>query len=50
MQVLEALLLKLRTLLSKGDLETFLETKNGDGLRAIDYCVFKNRHDMAVVL
>ena len=24
--------------------------KNADDMKALDYCVFKNRHDMAVVL
>ena len=28
----------------------FLALTNTDGMKALDYCVFKNRHDMAVVL
>lgn len=51
-QILESLLLKLRSQLSgsKEAIKDFLDITNYDGLKALDYCVFKRRHDMAVVL
>lgn len=51
-QILESLLLKVRGQLhgDKAAITAFLEMGNRDDLKALDYCVFKNRHDMAVVL
>jgi hypothetical protein len=50
-QILESLLIKLRTVIAnKSDIQTFLARLNNDGLKAMDYCVFKNRHDMAAIL
>ena len=51
-QILESLLIKLRSELSADEdsIKEFLATVNGDGLKALDYCVFKRRHDMALVL
>ena len=49
--IMETLLLRLRTLLPKErDLQEFLNKKNQDQLSALDYCVFKNRHDIKVML
>ena len=52
LQILQSLLLKVRSQLSgdKQRIEEFLARVNADGLKALDYCVFKNRHDMATVL
>jgi ankyrin repeat protein len=48
---LESLLIKLRTLVGeKEKIQEFLALQNQDGLKALDYCVFKNRHDMAAIL
>ena len=51
-QILESLLLKVRSQLQgdKAAISEFLAKVNTDGMKALDYCVFKNRHDMAVVL
>ena len=51
-QILESLLLKVRSQLQgdKAKITEFLELRNADDMKALDYCVFKNRHDMAVVL
>jgi ankyrin repeat protein len=50
-QILESLLIKLRTLVGdKEKIQEFLALQNKDGLKAFDYCVFKNRHDMAAIL
>lgn len=51
-QILESLLLKLRSQLSGSEeaIKEFLDITNSDGLKALDYCVFKRRNDMAVVL
>ena len=52
LSILQTLLAKVRSQLS-GDrdrIQEFLGRANGDGLKALDYCVFKNRHDMATVL
>ena len=50
--ILESLLLKLRNQLAgdKTAISEFLALTNSDGMKALDYCVFKNRNDMAVVL
>ena len=49
--ILESILIKLRTVItSKDEIKAFLAQVNKDGLKALDYCVFKNRHDMAVIL
>ena len=51
-QILESLLLKVRSQL-KGDkvaITEFLALSNADDMKALDYCVFKNRNDMATVL
>ena len=51
LQILESLLIKLRSLLkSPQSINDFLERKNNDDLRALDYCAFKNRGDMAIIL
>ena len=34
----------------KEKIQEFLALQNKDGLKALDYCVFKNRHDMAAIL
>jgi ankyrin repeat protein len=34
----------------KEKIQEFLALQNKDGLKAFDYCVFKNRHDMAAIL
>ena len=50
--LLQSLLAKVRSQLG-GDkklIQEFLGIVNGDGLTALDYCAFKNRHDMALVL
>lgn len=46
------MLLKLRSQLAgdKASITEFLALTNADDMKALDYCVFKNRHDMAVVL
>ena len=51
-QILESLLLKVRSQLQgdKAAITNFLALCNADDMKALDYCVFKNRHDMAVVL
>ena len=49
--ILESLLIALRSALTeKEKIAEFLDKENNDGLKAIDFCRFKNRHDMAVVL
>jgi len=49
--MLESLLIKLRTVVGdKEKIQEFLALQNQDGLKALDYCVFKNRHDMAAIL
>lgn len=51
-QILESLLLKVRSQLQgdKAAISEYLALTNKDDMKALDYCVFKNRHDMAVVL
>ena len=51
-QILESLLLNVRQSFNgeKEKIREFLEKENKDGVKAIDYCVFKSRNDMAVIL
>ena len=49
-EILETLLVSLRTHLSIEEVKAYLELKDAGGLRAYDYCKAKKRNDLAVVL
>ena len=49
-EILETLLVLLRTHLSIEQVKEYLELKDAGGLRAYDYCKAKKRSDLAVVL
>lgn len=49
--MLETLLIRLKCLMpDKETLQEFINSKNNDQLSPIDYCVFKHRYDIKVVL
>ena len=53
MEVLESVLRRVTNCLSgdRTQITRFLTTQSmTDGLTALDYCLFRNRHDMAVIL
>ena len=48
--ILESLLIKLRSVLKKEEIEAFLERKNKDGEAAIEFCSSKAKNGMSVIL
>lgn len=49
-EILERLLVRLRTQFNLDEVKTFLNLKDNSEMRAFDYCKLKKRSDLAVVL
>lgn len=50
LEILEMILVNLRTMYGIDQIKEFLSLKDNDAFAAIDYCMFKKRKDMIVLL